>query len=184
MPYVVATLERPATTCGLLAGCEQRRPAGLISGGKDGGYDVPMKGDLLWVYEGLTNYLGEVLAPRSGIWTAEDYRESLANERLRGGVLRFQRNWCGGRDGALGQYATDATLDEVVEGPRSFEAMRQKLAATKDRVTVLADALVPGMRRHLARRRAEWERDVRRGVECVVPPAYARKHPGAQSRRL
>jgi predicted metalloprotease with PDZ domain len=56
-----------------------RRPAGLISSGKDGGYDVPMKGDLLWVYEGLTNYLGEVLAPRSGIWTTEDYRESLAN---------------------------------------------------------------------------------------------------------
>src|SRR5579883_1179151 len=33
-----------------------RRPAGLLSGAKDGGYDVPMKGDLLWVYEGLTNY--------------------------------------------------------------------------------------------------------------------------------
>jgi predicted metalloprotease with PDZ domain len=56
-----------------------RRPAGLISGGQDGGYDVPMQGDLLWVYEGLTNYLGEVLAPRSGLWSAEDYRESLAN---------------------------------------------------------------------------------------------------------
>src|SRR6478672_7820424 len=55
-----------------------RRPAGLISGGKDGGYDVPMKGDLLWVYEGLTNYLGEILAPRSGLWSPEDYRESLA----------------------------------------------------------------------------------------------------------
>ena len=37
-----------------------------------------MKGDLLWVYEGLTNYLGEVLAPRSGLWSSEDYRESLA----------------------------------------------------------------------------------------------------------
>jgi predicted metalloprotease with PDZ domain len=55
-----------------------RRPAGLISGGKDGGYDVPMKGDLLWVYEGLTNYLGEILAPRARLWSAEDYRESLA----------------------------------------------------------------------------------------------------------
>ena len=54
-------------------------PTGLLSGGQDGGYDVPMKGDLLWVYEGLTNYLGEVLAPRSGLWSAEDYRESLAN---------------------------------------------------------------------------------------------------------
>jgi predicted metalloprotease with PDZ domain len=30
------------------------------------------------VYEGLTNYLGEILAPRSGLWSAEDYRESLA----------------------------------------------------------------------------------------------------------
>ena len=37
-----------------------------------------MKGDLLWVYEGLTNYLGEILAPRSGLWSPEDYRESLA----------------------------------------------------------------------------------------------------------
>jgi predicted metalloprotease with PDZ domain len=55
-----------------------RRPVGLTSGGKDGGYDVPMKGDLLWVYEGLTNYLGEVLAPRSGLWTKEQYMDSLA----------------------------------------------------------------------------------------------------------
>src|SRR5437762_10396246 len=41
-----------------------RRPAGLAS--RD--CEKPMLGDLLWVYEGLTNYLGEVLAPRSGIW--------------------------------------------------------------------------------------------------------------------
>jgi predicted metalloprotease with PDZ domain len=55
-----------------------RRPAGLMKDGKDGGYDTPMKGELLWVYEGLTNYLGEILAPRSGLWTPEEYRESLA----------------------------------------------------------------------------------------------------------
>ncbi len=55
-----------------------RRPAGLVSGTKDGGYDVPMKGDLLWVYEGLTEYLGEILAPRSTLRTPEDFRESLA----------------------------------------------------------------------------------------------------------
>ena len=52
-----------------------RRPAGLATGG----FDAPMKGDLLWVYEGLTNYLGEILAPRSGLWSPEDYRESLAD---------------------------------------------------------------------------------------------------------
>ena len=55
-----------------------RRPAGLISGGKDGGYDVPMKGDLLWVYEGLTQYLGEVLTRRSGLWSPAIYRDALA----------------------------------------------------------------------------------------------------------
>jgi predicted metalloprotease with PDZ domain len=37
-----------------------------------------MKGELLWVYEGLTEYFGDVLSARSGIWTAEQYRESLA----------------------------------------------------------------------------------------------------------
>jgi predicted metalloprotease with PDZ domain len=51
-----------------------RRPSGLATGG----FEAPMKGDLLWVYEGLTNYLGEILAPRSGLWSPEDYRESLA----------------------------------------------------------------------------------------------------------
>jgi predicted metalloprotease with PDZ domain len=55
-----------------------RRPSSLVSGGSDGGYDMPMKGNLLWVYEGLTNYLGEVLAARSGLWTSEQYRDSLA----------------------------------------------------------------------------------------------------------
>jgi predicted metalloprotease with PDZ domain len=55
-----------------------RRPAGLMPNGKDGGYEVPMKGDLLWVYEGLTNYLGEILSGRSGLWSPEDYREALA----------------------------------------------------------------------------------------------------------
>jgi predicted metalloprotease with PDZ domain len=55
-----------------------RRPSGLVSGNHDGGYDTPMKGDLLWVYEGLTEYLGEILSPRSALWTPEDYREWLA----------------------------------------------------------------------------------------------------------
>jgi predicted metalloprotease with PDZ domain len=37
-----------------------------------------MGDDLLWVYEGLTNYLGEVLTSRSGLWTPEQGREELA----------------------------------------------------------------------------------------------------------
>ena len=50
----------------------------------------------------------------------------------------------------------------------------------KDRVTVLSDALVRGMHRHLTRRRAQWARDLSHGIEgSLVPEAYARKHPGA-----
>jgi predicted metalloprotease with PDZ domain len=56
-----------------------RRPAGLAGkDGRDGGYDTPMKGELLWVYEGLTEYMGEVLTPRSALWTPEQYRDWLA----------------------------------------------------------------------------------------------------------
>jgi predicted metalloprotease with PDZ domain len=51
-----------------------RRPADLTTPN----YQAPMKTDLLWVYEGLTNYLGEVLAARSGLWTPDQYRQYLA----------------------------------------------------------------------------------------------------------
>ena len=51
-----------------------RRPAGLATKN----YQEPMIGDLLWVYEGLTEYLGDVLTARSGLWTPEQYRDALA----------------------------------------------------------------------------------------------------------
>ena len=51
-----------------------RRPAGLATPD----FEQPMKGELLWVYEGLTEYLGRVLAARSGLWSAEDFREAMA----------------------------------------------------------------------------------------------------------
>jgi predicted metalloprotease with PDZ domain len=37
-----------------------------------------MLGDMLWIYEGLTEYLGNVLAARSGLLTAEEFRGELA----------------------------------------------------------------------------------------------------------
>lgn len=51
-----------------------RRPAGLAT--RD--FQEPMQGELLWVYEGLTEYLGDVLTARSGLWTPEQYRDNLA----------------------------------------------------------------------------------------------------------
>ncbi len=41
-------------------------------------FEQPMHGELLWVYEGLTEYLGRVLPTRSGLWTDEMFRESVA----------------------------------------------------------------------------------------------------------
>jgi predicted metalloprotease with PDZ domain len=51
-----------------------RRPAGLITPN----YQEPMKGDLLWVYEGLTDYLGDILAARIGLRSADQFRENAA----------------------------------------------------------------------------------------------------------
>ena len=51
-----------------------RRPADLTTPD----YEQPMQDDLLWVYEGLTNYLGFVLTARSGLLTVDQDRDDLA----------------------------------------------------------------------------------------------------------
>ena len=51
-----------------------RRPAYLATPD----YQTPMQDDLLWVYEGLTQYLGEVLTARSSLLTNDQARDSLA----------------------------------------------------------------------------------------------------------
>jgi predicted metalloprotease with PDZ domain len=51
-----------------------RRPAGLATPD----FQQPMNGELLWVYEGLTQYLGYVLAERSGMWSESYYKDRLA----------------------------------------------------------------------------------------------------------
>jgi len=51
-----------------------RRPADLATPD----YEKPMQDDLLWVYEGLTSYLGDVLGARSGIRTPEQFRDVVA----------------------------------------------------------------------------------------------------------
>jgi predicted metalloprotease with PDZ domain len=41
-------------------------------------YQDPMRADLIWVYEGLTDYISSLIAVRSGFWTEEQLTESLA----------------------------------------------------------------------------------------------------------
>jgi predicted metalloprotease with PDZ domain len=65
-----------------------RRPAGLATPD----YAEPMKGALLWVYEGLTQYLGQILTPRSGLLSPDEFREDLA---ITAAALdhKYGRNW-------------------------------------------------------------------------------------------
>jgi predicted metalloprotease with PDZ domain len=84
-----------------------RRPAGLATPD----YQVPMKDDLLWVYEGLTEYLGEVLTARSGLQTPEQWREDFA-----GLVAQYEnrpgRDWRPLQDTAdAAPFLYDATND-------------------------------------------------------------------------
>ena len=52
-----------------------RRPADLWTPT----FMEPMQDDLLWVYEGLTDYWCGVLTSRAGLWSAAQYRDSLAS---------------------------------------------------------------------------------------------------------
>jgi predicted metalloprotease with PDZ domain len=76
-----------------------RRPAGLTTPD----YEVPMKTDLLWDYEGFTEFAGPLLAARSGIWTPEEYRDNLANISASLGPGRPGRTWRPLLDTAVGQ---------------------------------------------------------------------------------
>lgn len=90
-----------------------RRPAGLLTSD----YQQPMKGNLLWVYEGLTNYLGEVLAARSGLATPEQARESLALTAA-GMKMQAGRNWRSLEDTAV-------SVQMLMEAPGEWNALRR-----------------------------------------------------------
>ena len=93
-----------------------RRPAGLATAN----YQQPMKGDLLWVYEGLTQYLGDVLAVRSGIWTPDQYRSALAASAA---FLdhRPGRTWRDLEDTAVSAQILYATSDQWDNWRRSVD---------------------------------------------------------------
>jgi predicted metalloprotease with PDZ domain len=66
-----------------------RRPADLSTPY----YQVPEKTDMLWTYEGITDFLGNVLATRSGLWTPEQYHQYLAGIAASLGPGRPGRTW-------------------------------------------------------------------------------------------
>jgi predicted metalloprotease with PDZ domain len=74
-----------------------RRPIGLATGN----YDSPMRGELLWVYEGLTEYLGMVLSARSGLASIDGARDDWAGVAAWLGT-RKGREWRPLADTAIG----------------------------------------------------------------------------------
>jgi predicted metalloprotease with PDZ domain len=66
-----------------------RRPADLWTPS----YEVPMGTSLLWVYEGLTEYWGMVIAGRSGLWSPEFSRDMLARQAATFDLGRAGRQW-------------------------------------------------------------------------------------------
>jgi predicted metalloprotease with PDZ domain len=90
-----------------------RRPVGLATGN----YDSPMRGELLWVYEGLTEYLGYVLSARSGLATAADAHDTWADVAA-WAQARKGRDWR-----SLG--------DTAVSGPFMYDVAPQWQARTR-----------------------------------------------------
>ena len=76
-----------------------RRPAAMCTND----YHTTKKTELLWVYEGLTQYLGEVLTVRSGFLTLEEYRDRFTQKL--GNLMRQKgREWRSLSDTAVSGY--------------------------------------------------------------------------------
>lgn len=92
-----------------------RRPADLSTPD----YEKPMQTDLLWVYEGLTEYYGDVLAARSGLWNADQFRENLARVAAQYDH-RPGRTWRNLQDTADG-------VPSMQDAPRAWTSWRREL---------------------------------------------------------
>ncbi|MGC2555623.1 MAG: M61 family peptidase [Candidatus Sulfotelmatobacter sp.] len=90
-----------------------RRPADLTTPD----YEQPMQDDLLWVYEGLTNYLGTVLTARSGLLTPQQARDDL-------GVTAAALDHTPGREWRNLQDTADDAPD-LYFSPRAWESWRR-----------------------------------------------------------
>ncbi len=77
-----------------------RRPADLWTPN----YNVPMRGSMLWVYEGQTQFWGFVLAARSGLWNKQQALDAYAD------VAAYYANQAGRQWRPL----EDTTMDPVI----------------------------------------------------------------------
>ena len=142
-----------------------RRPAGMCTPN----FHTPMATRLLWVYEGLTQYLGEVLMVRCGLVKPEDYKRtltgSIGNLMLQSGrkwrsledtavassILRARSpNWNELRrsqdyyqEGALLWMEVDAYIREKTEGKKSLDDFCQSFLGGPTRPEKVAPYELP-----------------------------------------
>ncbi|QNH22122.1 hypothetical protein HEP73_03053 [Xanthomonas sp. GW] len=78
-------------------------------------FNVPMGDSLLWLYEGQTQFWGEVLSARSGLWTQSQARDALADV-----AATYQR----GRPGLAWRALQDTTNDPTMSlrRPRAYRS--------------------------------------------------------------
>ena len=119
-----------------------RRPAGIATAD----YNTPMQNDMIWVYEGLTQYYGNVITARSGFRTPEELVDAIDRETwnvakpgrrwrplqdtadaapiLRGGDSAWA-NWRRGQDfyneGTLLWLEADMKIREMSHGQKSLD---------------------------------------------------------------
>lgn len=74
-------------------------------------FNVPMGDSLLWLYEGQTQFWGQVLAARSGLWSVQQTRETLANV-----AATYDR----GRPGLAWRSLQDTTNDPTIAQRRAL----------------------------------------------------------------
>ncbi len=132
-----------------------KRPADLWSPDFN---TLPERDSLLWVYEGMTEYWGQVLAARSGLWTRDQALDALAFDaaEMQGEVGRSWRtladttqspifvrrrslpwmNWQRGEDyyleGALLWLDADTLIREQTHGARSLDDVARGFFGTDD----------------------------------------------------
>lgn len=90
-----------------------RRPAEMVAAD----FHQPLKTNLLWVYEGLTQYLGLVLTARCGLWTPEEARDHWAD------IAQWATNQRGRSSRSLEDTAVAAQL---LYGARPDHAHRRR----------------------------------------------------------
>lgn len=82
-------------------------------------FNVLMGDSLLWLYEGQTQFWGQVLAARSGLWSVQQTRETLANV-----AATYDR----GRPGLAWRALQDTTNDPTIAQRRALAFRNYQLS--------------------------------------------------------